>query len=208
MSAFSMRVFAAVAFVALWSANAAQAQPNGKRDLVPNYRPVTVSGRIAWFGISTVGPVSLLLAGPISAGFGTALNRPKEYGTHWDGFGERYGIRLTGISTGAAIEASLGSVWREDPRYFPSPDQRFGSRVKYVVKSTFTAPHKDGSWHPAYARFAGNVGNNFLSNTWRANSEASARDGAIRCIWGVTNRMAGQAFAEFWPDVRKLIFKR
>ena len=185
----------------------AAAQTIDAGEFVPNYHPITMGGRFDWFRTSSVGPVSLLLAGPISAGFGTAVDHPKEYGTHWDGFGKRYGMRLTGISTGSAIEASLGSLWSEDPRYFPSPDRHFGARVKYVVKSTFLAPHRDGTWHPAYARFAGNVGNNFLSNTRRADSEAGAGDAAIRCIWGVTNRMAGQAFAEFWPDVKRLIFK-
>jgi hypothetical protein len=200
-------LFANVVFGLVLTGWFAQAQTIDAGEFVPHYHPITVGGRFDWFRTSSVGPVSLLLAGPISAGFGTAVDKPKEYGTHWDGFGKRYGMRLTGISTGSAIEASLGSLWGEDPRYFPSPDRRFGSRVKYVVKTTFLAPHRDGSWHPAYARIAGNVGNNFLSNTWRPDSEAGPGDAAVRCIWGVTNRMAGQAFAEFWPDVKKLIFK-
>ena len=201
-------LLATVVFGLVLTGSIAGAQTIDAGEFVPNYHPITVGGRFDWFRTSSVGPVSLLLAGPISAGFGTAVDRPKEYGTHWDGFGKRYGMRLTGISTGSAIEASLGSLWGEDPRYFPSPDRHFGSRVKYVVKTTFLAPHRDGSWHPAYARFAGNVGNNFLSNTWRPDSEAGPGDAAIRCIWGVTNRMAGQAFAEFWPDVKKFVFKR
>jgi hypothetical protein len=202
-----MRLLSVVVMVLVITAPRASAQIIDKGESVPNYHPITAGGRFDWFRTSSVGPVSLLLAGPISAGFGTAVDRPKEYGTHWDGFGKRYGMRLTGISTGSAIEASLGALWGEDPRYFRSPEHSFGARVGYVVKTTFLAPHRDGSWHPAYARFAGNVGNNFLSNTWRADSESSARDAAVRCIWGVTNRMAGQAFSEFWPDVKKLILK-
>ena len=203
----AMRLFSVTLLLLLLSVPACFGQIIDKGESVPNYHPITAGGRFNWFRTSSVGPVSLLLAGPISAGLGTAVDRPKEYGTHWDGFGKRYGMRLTGITTGNAMEASLGSLWGEDPRYFRSPDRQFGSRVKYIIKTTFLAPHRDGSWHPAYARFAGNVGNNFLSNTWRADSESGAGDAAIRCLWGVTNRMAGQAFAEFWPDVKKLIFK-
>jgi hypothetical protein len=102
-----------------------------------NYQPPNASDRMKWFVVSTAGPLSLLAAGPISAGFSTAINRTKEYGPHWEGFGERYGMRLTGVSTGNAIEASLGSLWGEDPRYFPSPRRGFGTRVKYVIKTTF-----------------------------------------------------------------------
>ena len=77
---------------------------------VPNYQPIITTERGRWFLTSTVGPTSLLLAGPLSAAIGTARNIPTEYGTHWDGFGKRNGMRLTGIATGNLIEAGLGAV--------------------------------------------------------------------------------------------------
>lgn len=179
-----------------------------RSDRIVNYQPAGGKDRVQWFAVSTAGPPGLLAAGPISAGFGTAINRPKEYGPHWDGFGKRYGMRLTGVSTGNAVEASLGALWGEDPRYFPSPRRGFGTRVKYVIRTTFVAPHRDGTWHPAYARYAGNVGNNFLSNTWRERSENGAGSAVVRCLLGVVGRMSGNAFAEFWPDVKKRVWKK
>ena len=175
---------------------------------IVNYQPASGRDRAKWFVVSTAGPLSLLAGGPISAGFGTAINRPKEYVPHWEGFGERYGMRLTGVSTGNAIEASLGALWGEDPRYFPSPRRGFGTRVKYVIRTTFVAPHRDGTWHPAYARYVGNVGNNFLSNTWRVDSENGVGNALVRCVFGVVGRMSGNAFAEFWPDVRKRVWRK
>jgi hypothetical protein len=174
---------------------------------VPNYQPITASERGHWFLTSTVGPTSLFLAGPLSAAIGTARDIPSEYGPHWDGFAKRNGMRLTGISTGNLIEAGLGAIWGEDPRYFPSPTRGVGPRVTYVIRTTFLAPHRDGSWHPAYARFAGDVGNNFLSNTWRADSEAKTSSAVYRSLWGMAGRMGSQAIAEFWPDVRKIAFR-
>jgi hypothetical protein len=175
---------------------------------VPDYQPISPQQRFTWFMDATAGPTSLLVAGPFSAGLGTAFNRPKEYGPHWEGFGKRYGMRLTGVSTGNAMEAGLGAIWGEDPRYFRSPNRAFGKRVEYVVKATFVAPDRDGRMRPAYAGLAGNVGNNFLSNTWRAPSENGPGNAALRCVWGITGEMASDAFAEFWPDVKKLIFRR
>ena len=172
------------------------------------YKPISAKERLKWFTVSTVGPISLVAAGPLSAGWGTVLNRPEEYDTHWEGFGKRYRMRLTGVSTGNAIEGALGAIWGEDPRYFPSPRRGIGSRTKYVIRSSFIAPYRDGSWHPAYARFLGNVGNNFLSNTWRARSESGAGDAALRCAWGFTADLAGNAFSEFWPDVKRKLFQR
>ncbi len=170
-----------------------------------NYTYLTGTQRLQWFAASTVGATSLLAAGPISAGWGTLFNSPKEYGPGWEGFGKRYGMRLTGVSTGNAIEATAGALLHEDPRYVrAAPGTPFGGRVKHVIVSTFLAHRPDGSTRFSYSRVAGNVGNNFLSNLWRADSEAAAGDAALRCIWGVTGRMSGQAFSEFWPDVLKL----
>jgi len=157
---------------------------------------------LKWFTENTVGTTALA-AGVISAGWGTLFNNPEEYGPHWEGFGKRYGMRMTGISTGNAIEAGLGAVWGEDPRYFRAEGKSFGGRVKHVVNMTFMAYDKNGGTMPAYARFAGIAGNNFLSNTWREPSESTNSRAVVRIGLGVLGRMAGNAFDEFWPDVKR-----
>jgi len=163
--------------------------------------PLTGSQRLSWTVKSTIGPASLA-GGAISAGFGTAFNLPEEYGTHWDGFGKRYGMRLTGVATSNVMEAGLGAVWGEDPRYLRAAGQPFGSRLKNIVKMTFLAYDREGHTMPAYARYAAYSGNNFLSNTWRADSEATTSKAVVRTSLGFLGRMASNAFVEFWPDVR------
>ena len=174
---------------------------------VSSYQPITGRQRFDWFVRSTVGGESLA-AGLFSAGLGTAINRPTEYGPHWGGFGKRYAMRLTGISTGNAIEAGLGSLWGEDPRYFPAAGQPIKGRLKNVLVMTFAARQADGSLDPAYARYIGTVGNNFLSNSWRADSESGVGDACLRIALGFAGKMGGNAFAEFWPTARKHIFHR
>jgi len=169
--------------------------------------PITARGRLHWFLTSTVGPPSLA-GGLFSAGWGTLFNSPREYGPHWEGFGKRYGMRFTGLSTGNAMEAGLGSLWDEDPRYVRANGQPFKKRVLNVIKMTFMARYGDGTLHPAYARFAAIPGNNFLSNTWRADSEATAGRAAFRTGLGFLGRMGGNAFHEFWPDIRTRVFRR
>lgn len=169
------------------------------------YRAITGRERLRWTMKSTVGPESLG-AGLLSAGFGTATNRPREYAPSWGGFGKRYGMRLTGISTGNVMEASLGAIWGEDPRYDRAPDAPFGTRVRNVIKLTFAAPRRDGHLAPAYARFIAIPGNNILSNTWRPDSETYAADTALRTIWGILGRMGTNAIVEFWPDIRQRLF--
>src|SRR5438105_4222619 len=99
-------------------------------------QPITARQRADWFAVSTFGPESLA-GGVISAGWGTLFNRPREYGPHWDGFGKRYGMRLTGVSVSNAMEAGIGAIWGEDPRYVRSKSESFGGRVGHVVKTTF-----------------------------------------------------------------------
>jgi hypothetical protein len=171
------------------------------------YSPITGQQRLSWFAKSTVVPQSLG-GGLFSAAIGTARNKPEEYGPHWEGFADRYGMRLTGVATGNAMEAGLGSLWGEDPRYFQSKERSVKGRIGNIVLMTFAARQRDGNLGPAYARYIATPGNNFLSNTWRADSEATAHDAALRTLWGFLGRMGGNAFQEFWPDVKKHIFHR
>ena len=170
-------------------------------------QPITRQQRLKWFVRSTIGPESLT-AGLFTAGFGTGMNRPREYGPHWEGYGKRYGMRFTGIATGNAMEAALGSLWGEDPRYFRATGQSVKGRIKNVMVMTFVARQADGSMAPAYARYIGISGNNFLSNTWRADSESGVGDACLRTALGFAGRMGGNAFAEFWPTVTKHLFHK
>lgn len=171
------------------------------------YTPITGQGRMQWVVVGTIGPRSLA-GGIFTSAYSTALNNPREYGPGWIGFGKRYGMRLTGIATGNLMEASVGAAWGEDPRYFRAPGESFGRRVKHVIKLTFATRRRDGGYAPAYARFIGVPGNNFLSNTWRADSESRTRDALVRTVEGFLGQMAGNAFGEFWPDVSARIFHR
>lgn len=170
------------------------------------YEPITEAQRFQWFFSNTLGPLHLLVGGTFSAAVGTALDRPKEYGPGWGGFGDRFGMRLTGISTGNVIEATFGAAWGEDPRYFRVPDRSFGARMGNVVKQTFLARRRDGHFAPAYARYMAVPSNNFMSNLWRADSEANDEDAALRTLEGFGGRMASNAWEEFWPSISSRLF--
>jgi hypothetical protein len=169
------------------------------------YHPITLRQRMSWFLTNTIGPPHLV-GGLFTSAFGTAVDRPKEYGPGWAGFGDRYGMRLTGISTGNAIEASAGALWGEDPRYFRVPDEPFKRRIGNAVKLTFVARRRDGHFKPAYARYMAISGNNFLSNIWRVDSEANNHDAVIRTADGFAGRFVSNLFEEFWPDIKNLVF--
>src|SRR4051794_23251595 len=162
--------------------------------------PITPEGRLRWFALNTAGPASLA-GGVISSAWGTLYNSPREYGPHWEGFGKRYGMRLTGISTSNAIEASMGAIWGEDPRYIRAERAAFKTRVFHAIKMTLLAYGANDRLMPAYARYIAISGNNLLSNIWRADSEATWSRAGFRIGMGILGRMGANAFKEFWPDV-------
>jgi hypothetical protein len=171
------------------------------------YRRITARQRFRWAVDETVGPVHLI-AGLFTAGIGTARDAPHEYGGTWSGFGERFGVRESGVSLSNAMEAGLGALWAEDPRYFRVPEQTLGGRLRNVIKQTFVARHSNGLFGPAYARYVAFSGNNFLSNTWRAQSEADTQHALFRTGWAFAGRMATNTYDEFWPDVKTRLFPR
>ena len=197
MSAWNLLVLAP-----LLCLQSARSQPLSSIDL-----PIDTEGRLKWVAVSTVGPASLA-GGLFSSAFGTAVNTPSEYGPQWEGFGKRYGMRLTGVATNNVMEAGLGALWGEDPRYFRAEGRPVGARIGHAIKMTFLAPDREGTLRPAYARYAANVGSNFLSNTWRAKSEADTTHAGIRIGEGFLGRMASNLFQEFWPDLKQRLSRK
>lgn len=169
--------------------------------------PISAKERINWVIKGTIGPESLA-AGLFSAAWGTGFDEPKIYGPHWDGYGKRYGMRFTGIATSDAMEAGLGTVWGEDPRYRRDADAPFVNRLGHAAKMTFFANNRDGGVRIAYARFIAIPGSNFLSNAWRAPGDDTAGNAAVRVGLGFLGRFGSNAFDEFWPDVKQKVFHR
>ncbi|MGB9069192.1 MAG: hypothetical protein WCC21_11545 [Candidatus Acidiferrales bacterium] len=166
-----------------------------------NADEITLVQRLRWITVSTLGWQSLAW-GVVSAGVGTAENHPQEYGTHWNGFADRYGIRLSGVVTSNVTEAGLGEIWGENPRYKPEPEKSFGGRIESVIYQTFFTRRADGNFEPAYARFIAIPGSNFMSNTWRVKDEADTPHALERTGYGFAGAMGSNAFHEFWPSVK------
>ena len=139
---------------------------------------------------------------------GTAVNRPAEYGPHWMGFAHRFGINMVGSAAANAVEASAGLLLQEDPRYFRASQLPFKARVENMVRLTFLARGANRSFEPAYTRYAGIVGSNFLSNAWRVHSVANVQSALLRSSEEFAGRMATNAFAELGPDVKHIFHRR
>jgi hypothetical protein len=169
--------------------------------------PITARQRAEWAVSNTVGPQAII-GEAFSAGFGTWRDRPPEFGSHWDGFGKRAGADFGEAAVSHTMEAGLGAIWGEDPRYSRDPGAPFKNRLGHVFAMTFLARNRDGNLMPAYARFIAIPSSTVIASAWRPGSERSAGDVGARIGLGVLGRMGTNAFTEFWPDVRQLIHRK
>jgi hypothetical protein len=169
----------------------------------PTLGAMTPSLRVRWLLDGAVGSESLLLVGPLSAAWQTAWNVPKEWGHSWSGFGKRYVEREADVAIANTIEAGLGAIWAEDPRFVPSRKRGIWPRAAYAIKTTFVAPGRDGRLRPAWARYAAKTSKNFIENAWMPPSTHTTRQMLLRTAQGFSGRMLGNLWEEFWPDVRR-----
>jgi hypothetical protein len=170
-------------------------------------RPITAKQRAQWVVSYTLGPQAII-GEAFSAGYGAWRAKTSEFGSHWDGFGKRAGVDLREAAVSHTIEAGLGAIWGEDPRYVRDTGAPFKNRLANVLVMTFVARNRDGNLMPAYARFIAIPSSSALASTWRPESERSAGDVGARIGLGVLGRVGSNALTEFWPDVRQFIFRR
>jgi hypothetical protein len=163
--------------------------------------PITGAERVSWAVKYTIGPATLL-TGVMSATYGTVLNRPKVYGESFDGFARRYVVDLAGVATSNVMEAGLGMIWGEDPRYHRS-EGTVRERFHRTLKMTFLSENRDGSMMPAYARYIAIAGSNVLSDTWRPPGDRGRVSTIDRIGEGFGGRLLENMWEEFWPDVKQ-----
>lgn len=164
--------------------------------------------RLQWFGAKTFGLANLGGSLP-GAAIQTLRDQPREAGSHWEGLGERYGVSLSTAALSNATEAGLGAIWGEDPRYArAAAGAPLKSRLGHILKWTVAAPNRNGDLEPAYARLLAYSSSSWISNSWREPSDTSTEHVFIRIGFGYLDRIAGNAFDEFWPDVKQKFFHR
>jgi len=208
----SMPLALVILVITLGTGNAAGSSPAGhptpSSPANEPYTPPTVQDRLDWFAATSFGPLNLVGGGFISA-VTTAANQPPEWGGTWEGFSKRFGTFLGGTTMSHAMEAGLGTIWGEDPRYLTSGKHGFWSRTSYALKTSVLAYNRSGRLMPAYARYIGTVGNNFIVSTWLPPSNNGWQDALESSGYQFLGRFASNMFIEFWPEVaEKLHLKR
>jgi len=192
--------FAGFLWAGAWSVDAQTLRiPAADAEKPPE--PINGIERINWIVEGMLGPRSLAV-GVIASTWQTSWRSPDEWSRSAFGFRERYLEREADVAISNTIEAGLGALWGEDPRYIRAPRGSARSRLAYAVKTVVLAPRRDGQLKPAWGRYAGNVFNNVIENAWLPPSMTTPGQTALRSANGMLGRLAGNLWDEFWPDIR------
>lgn len=166
------------------------------------YTPITNAERGKWIVDGSIGPRSLA-TGVFTSSLLTATNSPREWERSWEGFGKRFGTREANVTISNGIEGGLGALWGEDPRYGRVGTGGVWPRVRHVLAAGVLARRGDGRMAPAWARYAGVAAGLEVTSRWMPPRATSAGGTTWRISGAVLGRIAGNAFTEFWPDVRE-----
>jgi hypothetical protein len=171
------------------------------------YTPISDANRVVWIVDGTIGKRSLGV-GVIAGLWQTGFNIPSEWERTWSGFGKRYAEREVDVAISSSIEAGLGALWGEDPRYIRSGRRGIWPRARYALKTVLLAQRRDGRLAPAWGRYAGNTLNNLIENAWLPPSQTTIRGTTIRSVNGFLGRVIGNVWDEFWPDAQRIVFRK
>ena len=171
------------------------------------FEPLSAAGRAEWWAERVWGWESFgagIAKGAVRTWWLTA---PESWGASWEGFGKRTGTRQVETAIARGIEAGLGALWDEDPRYFRSARQDVPGRLRHAVVSAFLASDSRGKPRPAFARGIGMVSAKAVSRTWR--QEAGWWRASIEPLGaGFAGRIASNLAREFLPELTRKLLRR
>ena len=181
---------------------AAGQRPDEDREDRATYSPITSSERAAWVA-GEIGSPGALSRAAFASAWMTRENWPKEWPRSARGYGRRFGDAQAATAISSSIEAGLGSLWGEDPRYFRSGRHERWTRVRHAVTSVALARRRDGHLAPAWGRVAGSVAGNVIESTWLPPSAATRSQATARVAIGFAGQLAANLWSELWPDLRR-----
>lgn len=196
-----------------------ESQPPGKNrvfGVLPNYRKADASQE------GTVLPARekltiaskdsfdyplVILAGAL-AGLGQLTDQSPSFGQGLKGYGHRLITNYADQAMGNMFtEGLFPVVLHEDPRYFRRGSGTIKSRAAYAFTRVFVT-HKDaGGTGFNYSEWLGNASSVAISNFYYPDSR-TVKDNGVKLLSQVGTDAVSQVLKEFWPDIRRKLFRK
>ena len=136
------------------------------------------------------------------------LNSDPELGHGIAGYGRYYWRTFTDEVSGTFFtEAIVPAITHEDPRYYTKGQGGFFHRTGYAISRAFVTKTDSGGTSFNWSEVAGNGLEAGLSNVYYPPQERGLSQTARN--WGTQMESAvlNHIFQEFWPDIRKNLFR-
>lgn len=140
--------------------------------------------------------------------FDEARNFPRQWGLGLSGIGRRFASQYGQFLLSETMAMGIGAVSHEDPEFHRHGTGTVGSRVKRVIRCSFVADTTGGGRTIALSQWAGTYGAFAVSTLWSPPEHRNIRSVVGYGTLGLGLKMGGNAFSEFWPDVRRLMQNR
>lgn len=173
---------------------------------VPENR-LSVGGKLEVHALRVVKPVAFLRSAA-AAGIQHWRAEPAEWGGGMAGYGRRYGSSLGYNGVRNMLAFGIDSTLRQDPRYFRTEATGLLPRLRHALSQTFVTRTDSGRTTFAVWRVGSAYGAGLLSNHWRPDRIGTVRNGFERGSISLALDSAGNIFREFWPDLRKRVWRK
>lgn len=143
------------------------------------------------------------------AGQAMLLNSDPELGHGIAGYGRYYWRTFVdGVSGTFFTEAIVPTIAHEDPRYYTMGEGGFFHRTGYAISRAFVTKTDSGGTRFNFSEVVGNGLEAGLSNAYYPPQERGLSQTAAN--WGTQMESAvlNHVFQEFWPDIRKKVFRQ
>lgn len=170
--------------------------------------PLSVGGKFELFLADTANPFQILEAAA-KAGISQAMDNFPAYGQGAEGYGKRFGAAYADAASTEFFGTFLfPSIFRTDPRYFRKQEGSFGSRTTYAISRIFVTQTDSKRSVPNAALWAAAVASGGVANAYYPENERSVDQTFSRAGIAIGTQAGFNVFREFWPDIRRKVFKR
>ena len=166
-----------------------------------------VMGKLHYHATSAFGPMSLVGDAAYAAILQKA-DAPLEWEQGAAAYGKRLGSVVAWSGIHNALAFGLDSTLHQDPRYFRSTGSGFWRRSGHALRGTLLTRTDSGGETVSAWRVGSAYGSAFISNLWYPDRLNTVRLGFIQGSVTLGFDLAANLGKEFWPDVRRKVFKK
>lgn len=176
-------------------------------NLTADYHPLTAKQKMV-IGLKDSFDYPNYILSAAFAGLNQLENSDPEFGQGMKGYGKRFAGAVADQSIGNLMTESLFPIMlRQDPRYFRKGTGTGWSRVGYAVSRVLITKSDQGKTQFNFSEVVGNSVAVGISNLYYPGSR-NVGDNLNKLGTQIAVDAISQVLKEFWPDVKKRLFKK